>query len=189
MKKIPLQIMALVHNEAQPSSYLVILKEEDGERRLPVVIGSFEAHAIAAAAEGAKGARPLTHDLFANTLRTFSIQMEEVIISELRNSVFYAVLVCSVPEGGIFELDSRTSDALALAIRFGCPIFTYSPIMEEAGIFWEAPQEKTISSQQRSSLSGYTEDELSLMLEEALEDEDYERAAAIRDELKQRTSN
>ncbi|MBK6948938.1 MAG: bifunctional nuclease family protein [Haliscomenobacter sp.] len=189
MNKIPLQIMALVHNEAQPSSYLVILKEEDGERRLPVVIGSFEAHAIAAAAEGAKGPRPLTHDLFANMLRTFSIQIEEVIISDLRNSVFYAVLVCSMPEGGIFELDSRTSDALALAIRFGCPISTYSPIMEEAGIFWENPSEKGISGPQASSLSGHTEDELSQMLEEALEDEDYERAAAIRDELKQRKSN
>ncbi len=189
MNKIPLQIMALVHNEAQPSSYLVILKEENGERRLPVVIGSFEAHAIAAAAEGVKGGRPLTHDLFADTLRTFSIQIEEVVISELRDSVFYAVLVCSLPEGGIYELDSRTSDALALAIRFGCPIFTYSPIMEEAGIFWENPPEKAIAGQQRSTLSGFTEDELSQMLEEALDDEDYERAAAIRDELKQRKSN
>lgn len=188
MQKIHLQIVALVHNEAQPSSFVVLLKEEEGERRLPVVIGSFEAQAIASAAEGIKPNRPFTHDLFANTLRTFSIQLEEVLISELRSNVFYATLVCSTQDGMLYELDSRTSDALALAIRFGCPIYTYPPIMDEAGIIWEnAPEQPIVAS--KRNLSSYSDEELEQMLEEALEEENYERAAMIRDELGRRKSN
>lgn len=188
MQKLPLHIVALVHNEAQPSSYIVLLKEEDGERRLPVVIGAFEAQAIASAAEGVKPNRPFTHDLLSNTLRTFSVQLEEVLISDLKDNVFYATLVCSSPDGKIYEIDSRTSDALALAIRFGCPIFTYRPIIDQAGIIWENAKEKALPASKRG-MGAYSEEELLDMLEEALEQEHYERAAEIRDEIARRKSN
>lgn len=190
MEKIPLQIVALAHNEAQPSSYLVILKEATGSRRLPVVIGSFEAQAIAAAVEGKRNIRPLTHDLIANTLRTFSIELEEVIISALRDHVFYATLVCRTAEGEVYELDSRTSDALALAIRFGCQVSTYMSIMNEAGIYWDQDDHDQPKSRVRKSgLSAYSEEELEQLLQDALELEDYQKAASIRDELNRRKSN
>ena len=188
MQKLPLQIIALVHSEGQATSFVVLLKEEEGERRLPVVIGSFEAQAIASAAEGVKPNRPLTHDLLANTLRSFSIQLEEVLISDLRDNVFYATLVCSAPDGHLYEIDSRTSDALALAIRFDYPIYTYRQIMDKAGIIWDNPPEKSLASGKRG-LSAVEEEELHQMLEEALEEENYERAAVIRDELERRKSN
>ena len=188
MQKLPLHIIALVHNEGQASSFVVLLKEEEGERRLPVVIGSFEAQAIASAVEGVKPNRPFTHDLLANTLRSFSIQIVEVLISDLRDNVFFASLLCAAPDGHLYEIDSRTSDALALAIRFECPIFTYRHIMDQAGIIWDNPPEKSLTSGKRG-LGSLSAEELHLMLEEALEEEHYERAAEIRDELERRKSN
>lgn len=188
MQKLLLQIIALVHNKGQGSSFVVLLKEEAGERRLPVVIGSVEAQAIATAAEGVVPNRPFTHDLLANTLRSFSIQLEEVLISDLRDNVFFATLVCSSPDGRLYEIDSRTSDALALAIRFACPIYTYRPIMDKAGIIWENTPEKSLSAG-KQGLSGFDEEELRALLEEALEEENYEQAAIIRDELERRKSN
>ena len=189
MDKIPLQIVALAHNEAQPSSYLVILKEEEGTRRLPVPIRSFEAQAIAAAVEGQANARPLTHDLIANTLRMFSIELEEVIITALRDNVFFAVLVCRTPEGESVELDSRTSDALALAIRFGCPVFTYRSILMAAGIVWDYHERQSLPTQKKEGLTSYSEEELEQLLSDALDLEDYQKAAQIRDEINRRKSN
>lgn len=189
MEKIPIHIIALAHNEGQDSSYLVILKEEEGERRLPVSIGSYEAQAIAAAVEGKTPALPLTHDLLSHTMQRFGVALEEVIISALRDHVFFSTLVCRSPEGAVFELDSRTSDALALAIRFSCPIFTNMTILNEAGIYWENDGPLTHKLHTKSGLGGYSEEELEQLLQDAIDLEDYQKAATIRDELNKRKSN
>lgn len=189
MEKIPLHIIALAHNDGQDAGYLVILKEEEGERRLPVSIGSYEAQAIAAAVEGKTNTLPLTHDLITLTLQKFGIELEEVIISALRDHVFYSTLVCRAPNGLEYELDSRTSDALALAIRFGCPIFTYMGIMDEAGIYWEHDRPVTHRVHRPTGLSSYSEEELEQLLQDAIDMEDYQKAATIRDELNKRKSN
>lgn len=189
MDKIPLQIVALAHNEAQPSSYLVILKEEEGTRRLPVSIGSFEAQAIAAAVEGKTNTRPLTHDLIANTLRIFSIDLEEVVITALRDNVFFAALVCRTPQGERIELDSRTSDALALAVRFACPVFTYRSILMAAGIVWDYQERQSHTTEKKQGLASFSEEELEQLLNDALALEDYQKAARIRDEINRRKSN
>lgn len=205
MKKIELDIVALSHSVTQSHNYAVVLGEQDGSRRLPIVIGGFEAQAIAVAMERMTPNRPLTHDLFKNTLETFEIELKEVIINNLLDGIFYARLIC-LKDGEEFEIDSRTSDALAMAVRFNCPIFTYEFILDAAGVILEdgedegspkpspaespkAPANKK-SKRKRATkgntLSGYTADELSKMLEEVLADEDYERAAKIRDEIQRR---
>lgn len=187
MEKIKIQVAAIAHNQSQPNSFIVLLREEEGNRRLPIVIGAFEAQAIAIAAEGVKPNRPLTHDLLFKTLQQFNIILEEVIISALRDGVFYATLICQNPGGGVTKLDSRTSDALALALRFECPIFTYPIIMDSAGIEWNPPIEQKEDDQEKS-ISEFTDLELEEKLQKALEEEDYERAARLRDELKNRKS-
>jgi bifunctional DNase/RNase len=205
MKKIELDIVALSHSVTQSHNYAVVLGEQDGSRRLPIVIGGFEAQAIAVAMERMTPNRPLTHDLFKNTLETFEIELKEVIINNLLDGIFYARLIC-IEDGEEFEIDSRTSDALAMAVRFNCPIFTYEFILDAAGVILEdsedggieeqAPTEKPKATSSKKSrrkktvsgntLSSYTADELSKMLEEVLDDEDYERAAKIRDEITRR---
>jgi bifunctional DNase/RNase len=205
MKKIELVIVALSHSVTQSHNYAVVLGEQDGSRRLPIVIGGFEAQAIAVAMERMTPNRPLTHDLFKNTLETFEIELKEVIINNLLDGIFYARLIC-IEDGEEFEIDSRTSDALAMAVRFNCPIFTYEFILDAAGVILEdsedggieeqAPTEKPKATSSKKSrrkktvsgntLSSYTADELSKMLEEVLDDEDYERAAKIRDEITRR---
>lgn len=193
MQKIKLEIIALAQSETHPSSFVVLLKEESGERRLPVVIGSFEAQAIAVAAEGIKPNRPLTHDLFFNALRAFDIGLEEVVISELRDGIFYATLMCISPDGTTLSIDSRTSDAMALAIRSGCPIYTYSTIMDAAGVVFSAANEEEGSVGEIiptiRGLQSLEESELQERLEEALAQEDYEEAARIRDEMARRSNN
>jgi bifunctional DNase/RNase len=190
MKKQELNIIALANSESQPNSFVVILKEESGTRRLPVVIGGFEAQAIAIAIENIQPNRPLTHDLFKNTLVSIGVDLKEIIISDLKNNIFYATLIMEQADGTVVELDSRTSDAIALAIRFGCPIFAYEQILDKAGIELDdqttdlKKEKKTVSSDR--PLSKYDLDDLKTMLEEALTGENYERAAEIRDELKRR---
>ncbi len=188
MDKIKLNIVALAHSENQQNSFIVVLKEEDGERRLPVVIGGFEAQAIALAAEGIKPNRPMTHDLLFNTLRSLNIELEEVAIVALRNGIFFASLNCTTLEGDRTVVDSRTSDALALAMRFQCPIYTNPDVMDEAGVLWKIDEGQTdvpveIASDQLDELPVT---QLEKLLERALADEDYERAAEIRDEMKRR---
>jgi bifunctional DNase/RNase len=205
MKKIELDIVALSHSVTQSHNYAVVLGEQDGSRRLPIVIGGFEAQAIAVAMERMTPNRPLTHDLFKNTLETFEIELKEVIINNLLDGIFYARLIC-LKDGEEFEIDSRTSDALAMAVRFNCPIFTYEFILDAAGVILEdseeegeeqqTPAEKPKATSSKKSkrkkatagntLSSYTADELTKMLEEVLADEDYERAAKIRDEITRR---
>lgn len=194
MKKLALEIVALSHSVTQSHNYAVVLGEVEGNRRLPVVIGSFEAQAIAVSMEGMTPNRPLTHDLFKNTLDLFSIDLKEIIINNLLDGIFYAKLVCE-RDGEMIEIDSRTSDALALAVRFKCPIFTYDFILDSAGIVMEDSQdepgtETSLTKETKTQkLSNMTLDALSKMLEDVLAEEDYERAALIRDELNRRKEN
>lgn len=189
MRKLPINIMALAQNDAQQGSYIVLLKEEGGNRRLPVVIGAFEAQAIAVAIEGVNPNRPLTHDLFKNTLEQIGINLQEVVISDLRDGIFFATLMCIDAHGDTIEIDSRTSDALALAVRFGCPIATYEFILEKAGVSWQGgsrEEEPQPSPSKPVSLSSMPVNKLEELLEKALADENYERAAEIRDEINKR---
>ena len=198
MKKIELEIIALSHSITQTHSYAVVLGETNGLRRLPIVIGGFEAQAIAVALEKMNPSRPLTHDLMKNFMNAFNVDIQEVIISDLQEGIFYSRLVCFT-ENDTVEIDSRTSDALALAVRFGCPIFTYDHILENAGILMdeqgnEQPKSQKIeavgvqSNEDTSSedLSRMSIQQLNILLEEVLENEDYIKAISIRDEIKRR---
>ena len=190
MKKIELDIVALSHSVTQSNNYAVVLGERGGARRLPIVIGSFEAQAIAVAMESMTPNRPLTHDLFKNTLETFNIQLSEIVINNLLDGVFYAKLICK-RGGESFEVDSRTSDALALAVRFDCPIYSFEFILDAAGIVLEEMDEDeqafaTVPDEDDGSLTTYSTEDLTQMLEDVLKEEDYERAAEIRDEIKRR---
>jgi bifunctional DNase/RNase len=190
VQKIELTILGLSYSQTQTNSYALILGEVNGKRRLPIVIGHFEAQAIALELEKMKPSRPLTHDLFRNFAETFGISIDEVIINKFQEGIFYALLVCN--DGiKLQQIDSRTSDAIALAIRFGCPIYTYENIMAQAGITYE-DDDSEISSLPHSSeeteseFSALTADELKEELHKAVEHEDYERASLIRDEIKKR---
>ena len=194
MKRIDLDIVALSHSVTQSHNYAVVLGERRGQRRLPIVIGSFEAQAIAVAMERMVPNRPLTHDLFKNTLDTFGIELKEVVINNLLDGIFFARLVC-VKNGEPYEIDSRTSDAIAMAVRFDCPIYTYDFILEAAGVVLdEQDEEGAVTAEAGTAtpppnpdkLESYTLDALQRRLEEVLSSEDYETAAKIRDELKRR---
>lgn len=192
MRKIELDIVALSHSVTQSHNYAVVLGEQSGSRRLPIVIGSFEAQAIAVAMERMTPNRPLTHDLFKNTLETFNIELKEVIINNLLDGIFYARLIC-IKDSEIIEIDSRTSDALAMAVRFNCPIYTYEFILDAAGVVLEDTEEEGAPAEPRSpsrgktaALSTYSIDDLNKMLDEVLGEENYERAAEIRDEIRRR---
>jgi uncharacterized protein len=195
MKKIELEIVALSHSITQTHSYAVVLGEVNGLRRLPIVIGGFEAQAIAVALEKMQPSRPLTHDLMKNFMTAFNVELHEVIISDLQEGIFYSKLVCS-SDNDTIEIDSRTSDALALAVRFGCPVYTYEHILESAGILMEDPATSTKkkrstytpSEEERSGndLKTMSLEDLNTLLNEVLEQEDYIRAIAIRDEINAR---
>lgn len=192
MRRIELDIVALSHSMTQSHNYAVVLGERKGQRRLPIVIGSFEAQAIAVAMERMVPNRPLTHDLFKSTLDTFDIQLKEVVINNLLDGIFYARLIC-VRDGELFEIDSRTSDAIAMAVRFECPIYTYDFILEAAGVVLEEQEDGSLRSSQvagsnldSDSIETFSMDVLQTKLQEVLEAEDYEMAAKIRDEIKRR---
>jgi bifunctional DNase/RNase len=192
MKKIELEIVALSHSITQTHSYAVVLGEVNGLRRLPIVIGGFEAQAIAVALERMSPSRPLTHDLMKNFMLAFNVELHEVIINDLQEGIFYSKLVCS-SENDTVEIDSRTSDALALAVRFGCPIYTYDNILESAGILMENDEKKkktntpvTTETGGHDDLKALSVQELNTLLNEVLEQEDYIKAIAIRDELNTR---
>lgn len=198
MRKLELEIVALSHSITQTHSYAVVLGEVNGLRRLPIVIGGFEAQAIAVALEKMQPSRPLTHDLMKNFMNAFAIDLHEIIICDLQEGIFYSKLVCST-ENDTVEIDSRTSDAIALAVRFGCPIYTYENILESAGILMEdsgtggkkkkgkqevVVQESDITG--REDLKTMTLEDLNTLLNDVLESEDYIRAVAIRDEINSR---
>lgn len=193
MKKIELEIVALSHSITQTHSYAVVLGEVNGLRRLPIVIGGFEAQAIAVALERMQPSRPLTHDLMKNFMNAFNVELMEIVINDLQEGIFYSKLVC-INEHDTVEIDSRTSDALALAVRFGCPIYTFDNILESAGILMEDSNKKkgdvaveqTIGASSKENLQSLSVDELQTLLTEVLEQEDYLRAISIRDELNKR---
>ncbi len=200
MKKTELEIVALSHSITQTHSYAVVLGEMNGLRRLPIVIGGFEAQAIAVALERMQPSRPLTHDLFANMMSTFDIELTEVIIYKLEEGIFFAKLVCR-HNNDVVEIDSRTSDALALAVRTGCRIFTFENILDAAGLYLDPsdtsagtdPTAKPAESlapiegvPQNKDLAAMNLDELKTLLQQVLEQEDYVRAISIRDEINKR---
>jgi hypothetical protein len=194
MKKIELEIVALSHSITQTHSYAVVLGEVNGLRRLPIVIGGFEAQAIAVALEKMHPSRPLTHDLMKNFMNAFGVDLQEIIICDLQEGIFYSKLIC-VSENDTVEIDSRTSDALALAVRFGCPVYTYENILESAGILMEDSggkkkkgEEQPVAAESAGSddLRSMSIEELNALLNEVLEQEDYIRAIAIRDEINTR---
>jgi len=194
MKKIELEIVALSHSITQTHSYAVVLGEVNGLRRLPIVIGGFEAQAIAVALERMNPSRPLTHDLMKNFMTAFSVELHEVVINDLQEGIFYSKLVCSSANDTV-EIDSRTSDALALAVRFGCPVYTYDNILDQAGILMEddgkkkkisMPAAVTSESAENDDLKTLSVDDLEALLTEVLDHEDYIRAIAIRDEIQSR---
>lgn len=200
MRKIPLEIVAISHSITQTQSYAVILGEVNGLRRLPIVIGASEAQAIAVRLEGMTPTRPLTHDLMRNFMLAFTIDLLEVVICDLQEGIFFSKLVCATEDHTI-EIDSRTSDALALAVRFGCPIYTYEHILDAADDRMEsgassASRRKQEQAQPKrdyyesaadsSDLKKLSVAELEVLLEEVLNQEDYIRAIAIRDEIKSR---
>lgn len=185
-----MDILALANSETQPNSFVVILKEKYGNRRLPVVIGGFEAQAIALALQDIKPNRPMTHDLFKESLSALDVRLLEAIISNLREGIFYANLTYLRPDGTTLDVDSRTSDALALAVRFGCPIYADATVLDEAAIAVEEGEEEGMEAPTPSPdqpLSSYKITDLQKLLEDALEKEDYERAAEIRDEIQSRS--
>ena len=198
MKKIELNIVALSHSVTQSHNYAVVLGELEGKRRLPIVIGGFEAQAIAVAIENMTPNRPLTHDLFKNAFDGFNIVVKEVVINNLLDGIFYAQLVCEGPSGTV-DVDSRTSDAIAMAVRYWCPIFTYEFIMENAGVVLDDKEEEEISGDSKTekiskvnkpdSYESYTVGALNKMLEDILNNEDYEKAAKIRYEINRRKAN
>lgn len=194
MEKLQLDIIGMSYSQSQSGAYALILGEVDGKRRLPIIIGGFEAQAIAIELESMKPSRPLTHDLFKNFAETFDIMLEQVIINKFYEGVFYAQLVCINGKERI-EIDARTSDAVALAIRFKCPIYTYEEIMSEAGIVMDEKTEESPveEAEQKVSQSGksyeyedLSVDELNSLLQKAVEKENYEKASLIRDEIQRR---
>lgn len=196
MKKIELEIVALSHSITQTHSYAVVLGEVNGLRRLPIVIGGFEAQAIAVALEKMQPSRPLTHDLMKNFMNAFNVDLIEVNITDLQEGIFYSKLVCS-SENDTVEIDSRTSDALALAVRFGCPVYTFEHILDSAGILMEdtaaSKKKKPTDIEETSAVSGDLKslslEDLNKLLNEVLDQEDYLRAIAIRDEINVRKRN
>ncbi|AHW59964.1 bifunctional nuclease family protein [Draconibacterium orientale] len=194
MQKIRLNILGLSVSQTQSGAYALVLAEEDGERRIPIIIGPVEAQAIAIQLEGLKPPRPLTHDLIKNMALAFDIALLEVTIYKLEEGIFYSELLCEM-NGKEIRIDSRTSDAVALALRFRCPIYTSEEILQKAGIVLESDDEnspvRSMMDEEEPETSGssyaqYSTSDLQELLDEAIEDEDYEKASIIRDELNKR---
>jgi len=187
MEKVELKFLRITYSHTHAGAYALILAEKKGDRRLPIIIGGVEAQAIAIQVENIKPARPLTHDLFKNVADTLGFQLKEVIINDLVEGIFHAKLVVE-QNGNEVEIDARSSDAIALALRFQCPIHTYEFILGAAGLKVEEGEEEAEEEgkKTRGEKKATTIEELRSMLEEALDNEDYERASKLRDEIKRR---
>ncbi len=191
MDKIKLEIIGLSYSQTQSGAYALVLSEAGGKRRLPIIIGGFEAQAIAIELEKMVPTRPLTHDLFKTFATAFSINVKEVVIYNLQEGIFFAKLVCE-RDGHISDIDARTSDAIALAVRFECPIYTFESILASAGIlsdeFLEEEEDTAEDGNEDGEFGKMTVEELETAIQEAIENEDYERASMLRDEINRRTS-
>ncbi len=184
MKKVELNIIALANSESSKGNFSLILEEQKGFRRLPITIGPFEAQAIAIYLEKMQPNRPLTHDLFKNTLEESNVKVTEVIIAKLLDGVFHAKLIGKKQDGTAFEVDARSSDAIAMAVRFSCPIYTTEEIMQSAGVVLDSPSKAFTNK--RGSLSEYSLEELEQLLKQVLAKEDYESASKIRDAIEKK---
>lgn len=194
MDKVKLEIAGLSYSQTQSGAYALVLTENGGKRSLPIIIGGFEAQAIAIELEKMTPTRPLTHDLFKNFAISFGISVKEVVIYNLNEGIFYAKLVCE-KDGQFSEVDARTSDAIALGVRFKCPIYTFENILASAGIVYDEntdlPNEvkEEESETNEINLTSMSINELNECLEKTINEEDYEKASKIRDEIKKRKSN
>jgi bifunctional DNase/RNase len=201
MNKVKLNVLGISYSQTQTGAYALVLAEENGRRRIPIIVGGFEAQAIAIQLEGLKPPRPLTHDLFLNFARTFNVDLLEITVYKLEEGVFFSKLTCDNGQR-IIEIDARTSDAIALALRFKCPIYTTEEILKKAGIILDFEKEaavqsandpatppRSISIQDNSltdELKNNNLQELKDLLNEAILGENYERASLIRDEINRR---
>lgn len=194
MEKVELEINGISYSYSQSGAYTLILSESGGQRKLPIIIGQFEAQSIAIEMEKMKPTRPLTHDLFRSLALSFNIKLNEVFINKFEEGVFHSMLVFE-KENQIHTLDSRTSDAVALAIRFNCPIYTSEDILNEVGVIFDEQEPETIEEESdeketpvnsASGLASMSLDELEAIMTEAIENEDYELASQIRDEINRR---
>ena len=194
MEKVDLKFLRITYSHTHAGAYALILAEKHGDRRLPIIIGGVEAQAIAIQVENIKPARPLTHDLFKNLCDQLTIHLKEVVINDLVEGIFHAKLVLD-QGGNEVEVDARSSDAIALALRFDCPIRTYEFILSAAGLKVEdgdgdeekeAVENPEPAGKEKKNIRNASADELQAMLDEALENEDYERASRLRDEMKRR---
>jgi bifunctional DNase/RNase len=190
MEKIKLEIIGMSYSQSQSGAYALILGEEGGKRRLPIIIGGFEAQAIAIELEKMQPTRPLTHDLFRSFAETFHITIQEVIINKFIEGVFHAELVC-LDGKKEYRIDARTSDAVALSLRFHCPIYTYEKIMSAAGIVMDDKEEgvkepKKEGETEENIYAKYSVNELQKLLQKTIENEEYEKASQIRDEINRR---
>ena len=198
MNKIRLNVLGISYSQTQSGAYALVLSEENGQRRVPIIVGGFEAQAIAIQLEGLKPPRPLTHDLFVNFALSFKINFIEVNIYKLEEGVFFSKLICDNGQTRI-SIDARTSDAIALALRFKCPIYTTEDILTRAGIvidFENETRTKKVEPEElkpevpvaeNEELKELGLDELKDLLDEAITKENYERASIIRDEINRRT--
>lgn len=192
MDKVKLEIAGLSYSQTQSGAYALVLTEAGGKRSLPIIIGGFEAQAIAIELEKMTPTRPLTHDLFKSFAVSFGIEIKEVVIYNLNEGIFFAKLICE--KDGVFsEIDARTSDAIALGVRFKCPIFTFENILASAGIIYDENAElqadeasETTPATNENPLIKMSIEELQQHLDEAVTDEDYEKASKIRDEINKR---
>jgi len=196
MEKIQLDIVGLSYSQTQSGAYALVLAEKDGKRRLPIIIGGFEAQAIAIELESMAPSRPLTHDLFKSFAQEFEIHLTEVIVYNLVEGIFFAKIICN-QNGKEVEIDSRTSDAIALAVRFNCPIYTFEFILGSAGIILDDEDSQELVEEDISLEELVTEDgsmdsisiaELEEELKNAIAREDYEKASNIRDEIDRRNA-
>ncbi len=199
MKNIPLDIVGLSYSQTQSGAYALVLSEQEGNRRLPIIIGGFEAQAIAIELEEMTPSRPLTHDIFKSFADAYKIQVHEVLIYNLVEGIFYAKLICE-KDGQLEEIDTRTSDAVAIAVRFKCPIFTYEFILDNAGIVLEEGEEEAIEAKESESKKKEKKapikkadkpsiESLKQKLQQAIDTENYEEASKIRDEINRRTGS
>ena len=193
MQLIQLDIVGLSYSQTQTGAYALVLGELTGNRRLPIIIGSFEAKAIAVALESEiRPERPITHDLFTTFCKGYDIRMQKVVISSIKDGIFSSIIYCIDNNGKELELDARTSDAVAIAVRFNAPIFTFQAIMEDAGIILDKDITPSIQTKKvgfpeiESEFASLSLNELEEALNKAVSEEDYEHATKIRDEINKR---